>query len=351
MESSSDDEQYREANRILAAVLDLDIEYRRSFISGECKGDRALEKIVLRLLAISERFDSFLDDPPVTSVEIRPGDRLLDRFLILRRLGEGGMGSVFLAEDGALPEDSDRRQVALKMLRFDLRHLDEARTRFRAEIDIVRTVAHPNVCAILEVFADAPAPFFTPAPPFFTMEYCEGESLAHRIARGPVAFEDVMTVARGIAVGLDALHARGIVHRDLKPANIMLRNFSDGGPQPVIMDFGLAHAPESDPMKAGLLGSPDYMAPEQFRGSVTKAADIFAFGILLFEMIAGVRPYPKEELLQAALRRVCDDAPALSSRRGDVPEAWNRAIGKALHRDPVQRFASAGELIEAMSEG
>jgi serine/threonine protein kinase len=321
-------DRYGEVNRVLEAALDLDSECRRAFVAEACRAQPDIEKSVLRLLALSEKIDGFMEIPPVGVAELKPGDMPLGRFRILRPLGEGGMGSVFLAEDRELGE------VAIKTIRHDLRRDPAALDRFRAEIRIARTVAHPNVCRIYDLFTDADSPILT-------MQYCAGETLARRLARGPMSPEEALPIARGIAAGLDALHAEGIVHRDLKPSNVILRQMPDASIRPVITDFGLARG-NAEGATGQVLGSPDYMAPEQFRGTVTKAVDIFAFGVVLFEMLAGTRPYPKEDILQAALRRVCDDAPRLRALRPQAPEAWDAVVARALSREAAERFPSAG---------
>jgi len=334
MAFSESDDRFREVNRLLEAALDLDAGQREPFIAEACRSRPDLEKSVLRLLALSDKLDGFMDVPPVPCAAMKAGDVLVGRFRIVRPLGEGGMGSVFLAEDGELGE------VAIKTIRPDLRHDAAALDRFRQEIRLARTVAHPNVCRIYDFFTGSDSPFLT-------MQYCPGETLASRLARGPMPPEEALPVARGIAAGLDALHAEGMIHRDFKPSNIILREMPDGSIRPVIADFGLAKS-SADCATGHVLGSPDYMAPEQFRGIVTNASDIFAFGIVVFEMIAGVRPYPKEDILQTALRRVCDDAPRLRLVRPQAPESWDAAVARALSRDPEARFESAAEVARAL---
>jgi serine/threonine protein kinase len=331
---SEKSDRYCEVNRILGAALDLEAGQRKPFIGEACRSHPDLEKSVLRLLAISENLDGFMDMPPPACEAMKAGDVLLGRFRLVRSLGEGGMGSVFLAQDRELDE------VAIKTIRLDLRNDPRALDRFRAEVRLARRVAHPNVCRIYDLFTGADSPFLT-------MQYCPGETLAHRLARGPMSPGEALPIARGIAAGLDAMHAEGIVHRDLKPSNIVLHEMSGGSIRPVITDFGLATG-NSDCGAGQVLGSPDYMAPEQFRGTVARTVDIFAFGVVLFEIITGVRPWPKEDVLQAALRRVCDDAPRLRSVRPQAPEAWDFAIARALSRNPAVRFESAAALARAL---
>jgi serine/threonine protein kinase len=161
-----------------------------------------------------------------------------------------------------------------------------------------------------------------------------------------------MQIASGIAAGIDALHRDGVVHRDLKPGNVILRA-AGGEVTPVIIDFGIAARAVPSPAERGcdtqvgeIAGSPDYMAPEQFRGSpVTQAADIYAFGLILFEMAARKRPFPAEDLLPAAIRRATEDAPDVCAVAPSAPRAWAGPIARALARDPAKRPASALAII------
>ena len=341
MAFNSPNERYREIDRILEQAIDLSPAERDAYVAAECGSNASMEHSIRRLLSLSGSLSDFLDTPAVADrPAIRVGDVLLGRFRIVEVLGEGGMGSVYLAEDSELGE------VALKTLRPELRRDPASLDRFRAEIRMARTISHPNVCAIFEFFASNDSH----APAFFTMQYCAGETLAERLTRGPLPADEFREIAQGIAAGLDALHAEGIVHRDLKPSNIILRRLKNGTLRPVITDFGLADADHvRQAASAHILGSPDYMAPEQFRGSsVTKLADVFSFGVILFEMLAGARPYPREELFYAALRRVADDAPRLSSVREGTSAIEDDILARALARDPAVRFPSARAVVQAL---
>jgi serine/threonine protein kinase len=181
------------------------------------------------------------------------------------------------------------------------------------------------------------------------MKCLNGETLASRLSQGPLSAAEALRIARGIASGVNALHAEGIVHCDLKPGNIMLDAASGGAATPVIVDFGLATRATAGPAKA-VSGSPQYMAPEQFRlAPVSPAVDVYAFGLILFEMIAGTRPFPAEELLPAAIRRAVEAAPRLRSLAPWAPVAWDEAIALALSRVPSERPRSAGEVLDMMT--
>jgi serine/threonine-protein kinase len=337
-------------NDLVEEALDLPPAEREDFVSLGCGKDEELLAGALRLLALSDSADGFLESPPVAHGGIRAGDVLGGRFLILHELGAGGMGSILLAEDRQLGK------VALKILHPELRQDARVMERFLAEIVIGRALRHPNVCPVFDLVTFEHGPGAPIAA--CTMQYLPGETLRDRLSRGPIPPDEAMHIARGIAAGIDALHAAGIIHRDLKPDNIMLTPGGDGEPVPVVMDFGLASyagagSAASIPYTPGaaISGSPDYMAPEQFRtAAITPAADIYAFGLILFEMIAGARPFPVEDLLPAVIRRTTEDAPRARSVAADVPQVWDSAIAHALARKPSDRPGSARELLYEMEE-
>jgi serine/threonine protein kinase len=220
--------------------------------------------------------------------------------------------------------------------------------RFRDEIKLARRISHLNICRIFDLFTSRAADGTQVA--FFTMEYLDGEPLSEAMRRrGRIDWREALGLAEGIAAGLDAAHRQGIVHRDLKPGNIILTRTpgATGGSRPVITDFGLAKLVQ-EPGGPGtqtvtIAGSPDYMAPEQFLGeTVTGAADVFAFALIVYEMVAGTRPYPSESLLRAAVRRISSAPQPFREAAPEAPKHWDRALRRALSRDPGQRQLTAG---------
>ena len=345
MDSNLLNDRFDAANEILGLALDVPPGERAAFVHSRCGEDRTLEDSILRLLKKFDDLGDFLEQPAAAALDaLVPGATLAGRFHILRKLGAGGMGEVFQAEDSVLQE-----VVALKVIRPLPQPDPELEARFRSEIRLARKISHPNVCRTNDVFSDAieGRPFL-----FFTMEFIEGETLAaFMAARGPLPPGEVLHLAAQIAAGLDAAHREGIVHRDLKPANIMLAPGRDGGLKPVITDFGLARPLQNEPDSAltqtgQMLGSPRYMAPEQFLGTeITAAADIYALALIVVEMIAGKRVFPDESLVRAAVRRATQDAPPLSQLASNAPPAWSVPLARALSRDPAARTASAPSLI------
>jgi serine/threonine protein kinase len=324
-------------NRLVEEALDLPCAEREQFVIERCGPAHDLIAETFRLLAFSNSAAGFLEPPPATGIQV--GEVLGGRFRILRALGTGGTGSVYLADDRYLGE------VAIKVLNPPLSRSEPATDRLVTEIRAARSIRHPNVCPVFDLFLFNDERRGSIA--VFTMKYLAGESLTSRLSRAALVSNEPLEIARGIASGLDALHVAGIIHCDLKPDNIMLTSGPDAQLVPVIVDFGLAMP--SGGGTAPISGSPQFMAPEQFRGGpLTTAVDVYAFGLILYEMIAKVRPFPTEDLIPAAIRRSVDDAPRLRAAAPWAPREWDEAIARALSRDPAVRPHSAVEVLDRM---
>jgi len=291
--------------------------------------------------------------PSATRSAFAAGDLVASRYKIVRQIGSGGTGEVYEALDTALGVS-----VALKALKPALAGKAVQLERFRREIQTARKVTHPNVCRIFDIVIES-------APSgrnrfFLTMELLVGPSLADRLERGdPYTPEEALPIATQIADGLDAAHGAGVVHRDLKPANIMLLPPPTGRfeQRAVITDFGIALSDEQSDMRLTesdeLLGTPAYMAPEQAEpGGATPATDIYAFGLILFEMLSKRQPFEAAgtPLATVLLRRQAPPRP-LREVAPDAPAAWEAAIHRCLERDPALRFARAGAVIAALAGG
>ncbi|HYW68643.1 MAG TPA: serine/threonine-protein kinase, partial [bacterium] len=243
--------------------------------------------------------------------------KTLSHYRILEKLGAGGMGVVYLAEDTKLG-----RRIALKLLPSEWTRSPQARARFMHEAQTAAALNHPNICTIHEVDeADDQV--------FLAMEHIKGETLRERIERGPLSIDDALTTAIDVGRGLSAAHDQGIVHRDIKPGNVMLT--SDGRAK--VLDFGLALAPERTrlTMAGRTTGTVSYMSPEQSRGeAVDHRTDIWSLGVMLYEMLTGRRPFVGEHE-QAVIRAIVNDEPEPpTGLRTGVPLELERLVKKAM---------------------
>ncbi len=294
-------------------------------------------------------------------MSLQPG-QMLAHYRLVEKIGEGGMGVVWKAEDTTLD-----RVVAVKVLPDLFSHDPERLARFEREAKLLASLNHPNI-ATLHGLHQAPSQEGGPEVRFLVMEMVEGEDLAARLARGPLSIDEVPAVAGQIAAALEAAHSHGIIHRDLKPANIVLT------PEGVakVLDFGLAKAVEPDAASASgslslsptvtsrgtvagvILGTAAYMSPEQARGRpVDRRADLWSFGCVLYECLTGVQLFRGETVsdsLAAILRKELD----WSILPGETPPLVRLLVRRCLTRDPVKRLQDAGDaridLEEAMED-
>ena len=262
--------------------------------------------------------------------------RVVSHYRILKRLGAGGMGVVYQAEDMRL-----KRTVALKFLPPELTRDEAARDRFIQEAQAASALDHPNICAIYDVdSADDQL--------FIAMAYYEGETLRDRIARGPLSLPEALDVALQIARGLDHAHHAGIVHRDIKPANVIATR--DGLVK--IVDFGIAKILDrTGPTRTGLtLGTVTYMAPEQAHGyTVDQRADLWALGVVLYEMLTGRPPFGGDRDMAILHNILHETPPAARTLRADLPPAIDDLLVRALTKDRDGRYQSAPEMIQALT--
>ena len=283
------------------------------------------------------------------------GDLLCDRFRITRFIGRGGMGELYEADDLALGE-----RVAVKTIRPEIALDERAHQRFLREIQLARKVTHPNICRIFDLFQHEREGdgFIRPAAAtFVTMELLEGETLRDRLRRVKrLSPDDVRPLVTQMADALGAAHAAGIVHRDFKSSNVMLLDSrSDAPPRVVVTDFGLAYrlddalAGSSITIDGDLVGTPAYMAPEQIEGhAVTPATDVYALGLVVYEMLTGERPFAGATPMTAVISRLSTPPRPPRSIERSIPIAWNRAVMRCLEIDPTDRFPSAAAFVQAL---
>ena len=259
------------------------------------------------------------------------------RYIIERTLGRGGMATVYLARDGELD-----RLVALKVLSPHLAEEESFRARFLREARLTARLVHANVVQVYDVGEDERGPFIV-------MEYVEGETLAAELGRRRTfAPEEAVGLALQLCAGLEAAHAAGLVHRDIKPRNVLLRR--DGVAK--IVDFGIARAIDTTlhTEQGAILGTAAYLAPEQARGEpVTAAADLYALGIVLYELLTGRRPFAAETLPALVLEREQGLIVPPRARAAAIPPTLEDAVMHCLERRPEARPASAAALAEELS--
>lgn len=274
------------------------------------------------------------------------------RYRIRGLLGRGGMGEVYEAEDLELGE-----RVALKVLRRELAERPGALEQLKRELALARKVSHPNVCRLFDVgFHLRTGARGSERLCFLTMELLQGESLSALLRRtGPLPPAEVLPLARQLCEGLLAAHEAGIVHRDLKSANVLLVPGRPGTPpRAVITDFGLARLEDEAPVAPGtpgtrLAGTPAYMAPEQLEGGpITPATDLYALGIVLFELLTGTRPFQAEDVWNTARQRLQAPAPSPRSLRPGLDRRWEALVLRCLERLPEHRFQRAHEVLAAL---
>ena len=264
-------------------------------------------------------------------------------YQIVRQLGAGGMGVVWLAEDTRL-----QRKVALKTVKGADADTTEGRQRLMREARAAATLNHPNIATVHDVLD-------VDGQVMVVFEYVEGDTLAARLQRGPMTVAEAVEVAWQLADALAAAHSQGVIHRDLKPSNVVLS--PDGRAK--VLDFGIARlVPAGADMSAsvpgtiggGLVGTPGYAAPEQYLSrNVDGRADLYALGVMLFEMLAGRRPFPGSDAIQLATAVLRDDAPKLASSGLWVPPELAQLVERLLEREPSRRPASGEEVLVELS--
>lgn len=329
---------------------------RELFLDAETGADADLRREVDSLLREVEQPDDFLSQPALTLatrlLAQDPmgsfGDHVFATYTVLRSLGHGGMGDVFLAEEARLG-----RLVALKILPASLTGNSESALRFHQEARAASAISHPNVAHIYE-FGQVEDRYY------LAMEYVEGKTLRELLEEKAIDSHQALDIALQVGQALQAAHQSGVVHRDIKPENIMLRR--DGYVK--VLDFGLAKITNRngwqsetdgkwvsplDTTPGVIMGTPAYMSPEQVRGqAIDHRTDIFSFGSIFYEMLTGKRAFRGESSVETMNAILKEDPPELSEINGNINPSTSRIVRRCLEKNPEDRFQSANDLAFAL---
>ena len=285
------------------------------------------------------------NSPARATVDV--GSVIADTYTIQALIGRGGMGEVFLASHNRLPG----KKVAIKLLHGGHEDADILR-RFAREAEIASKLGHPNIVGVVDTNR------LPDGTPYLVLEYLQGESLAQRLKAGPMPLPHILSIIRQVGSALAAAHREGIVHRDLKPQNIFLCPTEVDGRMieiAKVLDFGISKIRGSDTVKtqeSSLLGTPQYMAPEQATGqhsTVDERTDIFALGAIIYEMVTGHPAFSGASIPEVVFKVVYEHPTPLAQVAPDVPANVVAAVEKALAKPAQDRFASVSELVEALT--
>jgi serine/threonine protein kinase len=261
----------------------------------------------------------------------------IGRYEIKSELGRGGMATVYRGYDPRF-----EREVAVKVLPPELLHADpQFKLRFEREAKIIAQLEHSAIVPVYDVDTDGDQPYFV-------MRYMTGGSLSERIKAGVFTIEEATRILERVGPGLDEAHSKGIVHRDIKPSNILFDNRGT----PYISDFGIAklsQAQAGNVTGSAIIGTPAYMAPEQAQGdNIDGRVDIYALGIILYEMVTGKQPYEADTPMAVALKHITDPVPHILTANPKLPQGMDMVIQKAMAKNREDRFASSKEMTDAL---
>ncbi len=342
-------ERWQQLKQIFQSALERNPAERSAFLDHACVGDVTLRNEVeslisshkqagdsIEAMAMEAATEMLVDDLAIVGKQI-------GHYQVLSRIGQGGMGEVFLAQDTSLG-----RRIALKLLRRDFTSNEERLRRFQQEARAASALNHPNILTIHEIGQDGPLQFMA-------AEYVEGETLRQRISSARMTLAQALDVAVQVASALAAAHQAGIIHRDIKPENVMLRN--DGYVK--VLDFGLAKLidpktihtgaltmPQVETEQGVVMGTFSYMSPEQARGlAVDARTDIWSLGVMLYEMVAGHQPFEGDTASDVMSLILQKEPLPLTQSAPEVPAELERIVRKALCKDREERYQTSKDLL------
>ncbi|HEY0323233.1 MAG TPA: protein kinase [Pyrinomonadaceae bacterium] len=344
-------ERWQQVKELFHSALEIAPEKRATFLEKECAGHNSLRREVESLLSAHERSGSFINTPAYVAAaealsedvaQLSAGARL-GSYEVIKSLGRGGMGEVYLAEDERLG-----RKVALKLLPAAFTQSTERLKRFEREARAASSLNHPNIITIYEIGEED-------GKHFIATEFIDGETLRERIRRASLKLEEALDTGLQVASALSAAHDEGIIHRDIKPENIMVR----ADRLVKVLDFGLVKldAQEAVDSEAAthaiiktssgiIMGTAAYMSPEQARGlSVDARTDIWSLGCVLYEMVTGQSPFAGPTSGDTIVKILEHEPPSLSEAMPDAPVELQRIIRKALRKDREERYQSVKDLL------
>jgi eukaryotic-like serine/threonine-protein kinase len=269
---------------------------------------------------------------PSAKLRVVVGELIAGRYELHELVGSGGMSNVFRAHDRLL-----ERSVAIKVLHEQYSADEDYVERFRREARSVAQLAHPNIVTVIDRGEED-------GRQYIVFEYVEGENLKGLLSHGALPIDEALRYGLQIAGALDFAHKRGLVHRDVKPQNVLLTEEGE----PKVTDFGIARSVDvqSVTQSGTVLGTSDYIAPEQARGEqVDQRTDIYSLGVMLYELLTSEVPYSGDNFVAVAMQHLHDPVPSLLDRRPDAPVRLDLAVQRAMAKDPADRFASMEELI------
>jgi eukaryotic-like serine/threonine-protein kinase len=354
-------ERWRDVERLYHAALERDDDQRPAFLIDTCKDDPALRREVESLLAYRTKASDFIETPaaeayPALAAIVSQGHgsfqappasgqfvgRMFGAYEIEALIATGGMGEIYRGLDTRL-----QRTVAIKTLPSHMSRDPVWRERFRREAQSVSRLNHSHICTVYDVGIEDDVQYLV-------MEYIEGETLAARLARGPLPLATSLQYATQIAAALDAAHRGGVVHRDMKPSNVML---TKSGAK--VLDFGLATEMRAGVLDGSLaanvhgltaagtiLGTPQYMAPEQLEGQrLDTRTDIFSFGVIAYEMLTSARAFRGDSAVRLISAILRDEPRPIAELAPEVPWLLARTISRCLAKAPEDRWQSANDLL------